>query len=171
MRKHVALIAATIVTLIAAGCGYKFTTPAAVQLADGARLVGTTTAFLSKGSFEVADPAAGLTCAGNYDPLDRKPTISAPFACSDGRTGVVTITRTPDGLSGSGTAVLSDGTVGRVGFGQLATAVLISAAMPMPSATLPAGPADLPDTLGLPAATSTATTAISPVPAPCEGLL
>jgi hypothetical protein len=121
--RAVALAAAMLVS----SCG-TYTTPAAVQMGDGVKLVGTTSASLSSGTFEVADPASSLRCSGNYDPLDMAPTITAPVVCSDGRTGVIIVTRTADGLSGSGSVVMSDGSSGRVGFGRLAAITLVAEA-------------------------------------------
>jgi hypothetical protein len=109
------------VLIAISGCG-SYTTPASIRTSSGEVLIGTTTASLSGGTFEVSD-GANLRCAGTYDALDTRPTISAPVMCNDGRSGVVTVTRTPDGRSGSGTATLSDGTTATVGFGSLAASV------------------------------------------------
>jgi hypothetical protein len=105
-----------------AGCASSVTSPAAVRLDDGRVLTGTTTASMSAGTFQVA--GAGLSCSGNYDPLDRSPVLSTPFRCSDGRAGVLTVRRTDDLLAGAGTATLSDGTVANVAFGRLAADVV-----------------------------------------------
>lgn len=106
--------------LALSGCG-SMTVPAAVRMDDGSQLVGTTTASMSAGTFEVS--GNGLSCFGNYDQFSSAPTLSAPFRCSDGRTGMMTINRTPDLMAGVGTATLSDGHTARVAFGRLAGSV------------------------------------------------
>lgn len=124
--------AVLVVAVLLAGCG-SITVPAAVKTSRGETLIGTTTAALSGGTFDVSGP--GLRCAGNYDALDTRPTISVPFHCSDGRTGLLTVTRTSDGQAGSGTAQMSDGTTARVAFGRLSSTVLQPAYPPAPAQT------------------------------------
>lgn len=119
MRRHLLLCA----VLPLAACG-SFTTPAAVRLADGTTMIGTTTAAISGGHFEVATADQSLTCSGTYDALDTTPTISVPVICSDGRYGRATVTRARDGLSGRGTVEVSDGQIGQVAFGNNAGLVL-----------------------------------------------
>ena len=103
------------------GCG-NYTTSAVVKTSTGQTLIGTTTASLSGGTFQVA-ANDGLQCYGTYDSLDPQPTISAPITCNDGRVGTLLVTRTTDGLSGSGVALLSDGTEARIGFGRLSAGI------------------------------------------------
>ncbi|TCK30138.1 hypothetical protein EV667_0225 [Ancylobacter aquaticus] len=107
-----------------AGCATSYTTPAAVRLSTETVLIGTTTAALSGGTFEVSAPDGSLKCAGTYDAYDTSAVLSAPFTCSDGRYGTVTVTRSPDRLSGKGTISLSDGSVGAVAFGKDAAAAI-----------------------------------------------
>lgn len=108
--------------LLLAGCG-TYSTPAAVQITDGRQLVGTATAAASGGTFQVTD-GQGFSCNGTYDAYDMGRIITAPVICSDGRTGTVTLHRTPDLLSGRGVFQLNDGTAGTVAFGKLASSVL-----------------------------------------------
>lgn len=119
-----------------AGCG-SVTLPAAVKTSDGRSLVGTTTAAMSGGTFSVATADRKLTCSGTYDALDTSPTISVPVTCSDGRYAKAIVTRSPDGRSGYGNAVLSDGTIAVVAFGNRAGDVL--ATTPMPATATPSG--------------------------------
>ena len=123
MIKTICIIASLLLTsLMTTACG-SYTTAAMVRTSKGETLTGTTTAALTGGTFVVRD-SGSLACSGTYDALDRRPTISAPLTGNDGRTGVLTVTRTPDGLSGSGTANLSDGTTANVGFGSLASNII-----------------------------------------------
>lgn len=119
------LTAGSIACLLAGGCATSFTTPAAVRVAGGAMLIGSTTASLDGGHFSVTD-GAKLTCGGTYDPKDNSPTLQATFACNDGRTGIVDITRNPGGLGGTGVVVLSDGTRGFAAFGSNAAETIMS---------------------------------------------
>lgn len=107
------------------GCG-SITLPAAVQLADGTALVGTTTAAISGGRFSVASPDRALTCSGTYDAFDTSLTISVPVTCTNGLSGTAFVNRAPDGMSGRGVVSVSDGTIARVAFGNNAGAVLTS---------------------------------------------
>jgi hypothetical protein len=84
----------------------------------GLILRGTTTASLSGGSFNVTD--GKLSCGGNYDALDTSPTISMPVLCSDGRRGIIIATRDKSGLSGAGTARMTDGSEATFMFGRAA---------------------------------------------------
>jgi hypothetical protein len=105
-------------------CG-TYSTPAAVQISDRRQMVGTATAALSGDTFYVTD-GRGFSCSGSYDALDNSIMISAPVIFSDGRIGTITLNRTADRLSGSGTFVLNDGMSGQVAFGKLAPSVLTS---------------------------------------------
>lgn len=119
-----------------AGCG-TITLPAAVKMTNGEAMIGTTTAAISGGRFEVASPAGDVSCSGNYDALDTRPVITAPVRCSDGRYGTIEVLRAPDGMSGSGHVRLADGTAGNVAFGR-AAATVISATSSYPAAPAPA---------------------------------
>lgn len=105
------------------GCG-SLTVPAAVRLSDGTAMVGTTTASVSGGTFKVATADGSINCGGNYNALDMSPTISVPVTCSDGKLGRAVVTRSADGMSGSGYVETSDGRTGRVAFGNNADSVL-----------------------------------------------
>jgi hypothetical protein len=84
----------------------------------GGIMRGTTTASLSEGSFSVSN--GQLSCAGTYNALDTSLTISIPVLCNDGRKGIITATREPNGLSGGGRFILTDGTMGDFMFGAAA---------------------------------------------------
>ncbi|WP_152095848.1 hypothetical protein [Rhizobium dioscoreae] len=116
-------IFALIGMLALAGCG-SITSPAAVQMDSGEAFIGTTTAAASGGHFEVRSSRKGVRCSGNYDARDASETITVPVRCTDGRYGVVTVTRTPDLMAGSGRVSLADGSSGAVAFGRLAASVI-----------------------------------------------
>ncbi len=118
---------------VLASCG-SFTLPAAVQLPDGTAMIGTTTAAMSGGSFQVATPDKSITCSGTYDAMDMTPTISVPVTCTNGLFGTAVVTRDPSGTSGSGTFKASDGSVGRVAFGNRSGSILNTPTPSMASA-------------------------------------
>ena len=62
----------------------------------------------SLAAFEATDLTTGLTCTGNYNPLENSPTFTARVVCEDGRSGTVTGPRATE-LSGTGTLELADG--------------------------------------------------------------
>lgn len=103
--------------LALAGCG-SITLPAAVKLETGEALVGTTTAAMSGGTFQVSTPSGGLTCSGTYDAFDTSTVIVVPFRCTDGRMGSARVIRSPDGQYGAGTLLMATGEKGTVGFGR-----------------------------------------------------
>ena len=111
------------------GCG-SITVPAAVKMANGEALIGTTTAAISGGTFQVSSPSGNVVCSGNYDALDTRPVITAPVKCNDGRFGKITVVRAPDGGSGAGTVTLADGSTGNVAFGRAAASVLTADSSP-----------------------------------------
>lgn len=131
MKRYMLLMLAPILS----GCG-SITLPAAVRMQDGTTLLGTTTAATSGGTFSVSATDRSMTCNGTYDPFDLSPTISVPVLCSDGRYANAIVTRAPDGRSGRGSAILSDGTSAQVAFGNNALTT-VSQANPdiFPSAT------------------------------------
>jgi len=104
------------IVLALAACSV--TEPVVVIGDKGQTLRGTTTASLSGGSFTATD--GNLTCGGSYNSLDTSVTISMPVLCSDGRRGIVIVTRDKSGLSGSGTARLTDGSTATFMFGDAA---------------------------------------------------
>lgn len=130
------VIFAPLVLVVLSACG-SITLPAAVKMNDGQALMGTTTAAFSGGTFQVATPKGDVTCSGNYDALDTRPVITAPVRCSDGRYGTITVLRAPDGMSGSGSVTLADGTQGSVAFGRAAASVIAApgAFPPAPAAS------------------------------------
>jgi hypothetical protein len=95
------------------GCSY--TTPVVVNDEKNI-LIGTTTASLSGGHFEVSDNE--VICSGTYDSLDSSPTIKAQTSCSDGRTGQVIARRDSSITSGSGIVKMDDGKTAKFLFGQ-----------------------------------------------------
>ncbi|HEV7253882.1 MAG TPA: hypothetical protein VGN97_12420 [Mesorhizobium sp.] len=123
--------------VILAGCG-TLTVPAAVRLSDGTVMIGTATAAVSGGTFAVATSDSSTRCSGTYNALDTTPTISVPVVCSDGRYADATVTRSRDGMSGTGFAVVSDGTLARVAFGNNA----LTAVTPIESQAQTAFPTD-----------------------------
>ncbi|ANM17181.1 hypothetical protein AMK06_CH02287 [Rhizobium sp. N541] len=120
-----------------AACG-TVTLPAAVKMNDGQALMGTTTAAVSGGTFQVATPKGDISCSGNYDAFDTSPVTSAPVHCSDGRYGTITVLRSPDGVSGAGAVSLADGAKGNLAFGRAAPTVLAAEdnALPLAPTTL-----------------------------------
>ena len=80
-----------------------------------------TTPAPSLAAFEATEVTTGLTCTGNYSPLENSPTFSARVVCRDGRSGTVTGPRTND-LGGTGTLELSDGGGGAVTLRRLTAA-------------------------------------------------
>ena len=102
--------------LLVAAC--TVTEPVVVIGKNGEILRGTTTASLSGGSFYVSD--GKLTCGGSYNSMDTSPTISMPVTCSDGRRGIVIVTRDNSGTSGAGTVRLTDGSEATFMFGAAA---------------------------------------------------
>jgi hypothetical protein len=133
-------VAGVFMPLVLAGCG-TITLPAAVKMSNGEAMMGTTTAAISGGRFEVATPRGDVSCSGSYDALDTRPVITAPVRCSDGRYGTITVLRAPDGMSGTGNVVLADGTAGNIAFGRAAASVLATSEATSPiAATAPVLP-------------------------------
>ncbi len=99
-------------SIFLAGCALSITTPAAVHLTSGLILTGNATGSLSEGKFDVATADRMVRCSGNYDPLDTSPVITAPFTCTDGRTGAFRIVRAEDKMSGVGAVIFTGGEVG-----------------------------------------------------------
>lgn len=110
-----------LIFLLLSACG-SVTSPATVSLPDGTMLVGTTTASMSAGTFEVSAADNSLKCSGNYDQYSMARILNAPFTCNDGRTGLLAVVRTPDLRAGAGDAIFTDGTKGHASFGRLAGA-------------------------------------------------
>ena len=72
-------------------------------------------------AFEATEVTTGLTCTGNYRPLENSPTFTARVVCKDGRTGTVTGPRASE-LGGTGTLELADGSGGAVTLRRLSAA-------------------------------------------------
>ena len=113
--KPVAIVAGFI---LLAACTVTY--PVAVIGENGEVMRGTTTASLGSGSFSVSD--GKITCAGSYDSSDRSITISMPVLCSDGRKGIIIVTRNRNLQSGSGRVRMDDGTEADFIFGEAAAA-------------------------------------------------
>lgn len=149
------------------GCG-TVTEPAAVRTSDGTLLLGSTSASLTGGGIFTATSADGLECNGSYDAFDTARVISAPLSCSDGRTGILTVTRTPELTAGVGNLTLNDGTTATVAFGNLVGQIvapiertpldqtLEARFLSLPGAAPPAQTTSRPSTLYSPAPTTTA---------------
>ncbi|TRB03485.1 hypothetical protein EXN61_21725 [Agrobacterium tumefaciens] len=120
MRLYFAVL---FVPFFVTSCG-TITLPAAVKMDAGEVLIGTTTASPNGGLFEVSSPDNATTCSGTYNPYDTAPILEAPFKCSDGRFGNVVVSRSANGMEGTGLVNLSDGSSGRVAFGSSASRVL-----------------------------------------------
>jgi hypothetical protein len=113
-RKITAFAAA----LCAAGCST--TEPVAVvgKGVPGGIVLGTATASLAGGSFNVSNGV--LSCGGDYNALDMSPTITIPLLCNDGRKGIIIATRDNSGISGGGHFTLNDRTTDDFIFGPAA---------------------------------------------------
>ena len=115
------------------GCATSFTVPAAVRTTKGEMFYGSTTASTTGGHFEVNEMNGRARCSGTYDPWDNRRTISSSFTCTDGRSGTITVTRRTDGVGGTGSVRMNDGTTGFAAFG--ADASTITASEPAGSPT------------------------------------
>lgn len=58
-----------------------------------------------------------LICKMRVERLQSEAVIEGTMLCTDGRTGRITLTLTPDGRSGSGIAIFTDGSTSAVVFG------------------------------------------------------
>jgi hypothetical protein len=131
-RGRGAVAGASCMVAVAFLAGCSVTEPIEGITSDGQVLQGTTTASMSGGRF--TGTSDNLSCSGTYNPAESSRTISMPMKCNDGRTGVIVATRDPDGISGTGIAHLSDGTVARFAFG----ADIASLTPPPPPGSQPA---------------------------------
>jgi hypothetical protein len=100
------------------GCG-EITVPIRGQIGTEQAIGLVTARFNGAGTFTITTESR-LECEGTYDSWTRALTITAPVVCNDGRTGTAIITRLPDLYSGTVTGTLSDGTEGKLVFGDLA---------------------------------------------------
>ena len=91
--------------------------PISAKMNTGETFKGFTIASRDGGHFSAQSSRHAVKCSGSYDPRDRRPTVTLPVECSDGRTGQAEITRTPDLMAGRGTVKLSDGSSGRLTVG------------------------------------------------------
>ena len=86
--------------------------PASARMDSGETFKGSTIASNGKGRFSVQSSRKAVKCSGSYDLSDRRPKITLPVKCSDGRNGKVEVTRAPDMMSAKGKVKLSDGSAG-----------------------------------------------------------
>ncbi|MFS8048000.1 hypothetical protein [Rhizobium sp. BR 314] len=93
--------------------------PASAKMDSGEIFKGTTIASGSDGRFSVQSSRRSVKCSGSYDLRDRRPKITLPVKCSDGRTGRVEVTRAADLMSAWGIVKLSDGSAGRLTVGKV----------------------------------------------------
>lgn len=74
----------------------------------------------AKAKMDSGEIFKGTTIASGSDDLrDRRPTITLPVKCSDGRIGRIEVTRAADLMSAWGTVKLSDGSAGRLTVGKV----------------------------------------------------
>jgi hypothetical protein len=91
--------------------------PVSAKMDSGETFKGSTIASRDGGHFSVQSSRHSVKCSGTYDLKDRRPTITLPVKCSDGRTGQAEVTRAPDLMSGWGKVKMSDGSTGRLAIG------------------------------------------------------
>jgi hypothetical protein len=91
--------------------------PVSARMDSGETFKGSTIASNGNGRFSVQSSRKAVKCSGTYDLSDRRPTITLPVKCSDGRKGKVEVTRARDLMSAWGKVKLSDGSVGRLTVG------------------------------------------------------
>ncbi|MGV1794782.1 hypothetical protein [Rhizobium sp. A37_96] len=92
--------------------------PVSARMDSGETFKGSTIASHGNGRFSVLSSRRSVKCSGTYDLSDRRPTVTLPVKCSDGRTGKVEVTREPDLMSAWGKVKLSDGSTGRLTVGK-----------------------------------------------------
>jgi hypothetical protein len=98
----------------------KIILPAFAKMDSGETFKGSTIASPhGNGLFSVQSSRRAVKCSGTYDLRDRRPTVTLPVKCSDGRTGKVEVTRAADFMSASGKVKLSDGSTGRLAVGSV----------------------------------------------------
>ncbi|MEF0941348.1 hypothetical protein [Rhizobium sp. BR 362] len=88
--------------------------PVLAKMDSGETFKGSTRASHGNGHFSVQSSRHSVKCSGAYDLKDRRPTVTLPIKCSDGRTGQAEVTRAPDSMSAWGKVKLSDGSAGRL---------------------------------------------------------
>lgn len=93
--------------------------PLLAKMDSGETFKGSTIASRGNGRFSVTSSRRSVKCSGAYDLKDRRPTVTLPVKCSDGRTGQAVVTRAPDLMSASGKVKLSDGSTGRLTVGTI----------------------------------------------------
>lgn len=108
------------IAALAACAPRQYLLPVVGMMQDGSPMQGQIVLDLGgEGRFTVEN-LDGFSCSGTYDVYNRNPTIRIPITCSDGRFGDVLATRSANGVSGTATAKLTDGTTGRFVFGEVA---------------------------------------------------
>ncbi|MFS8056757.1 hypothetical protein QD357_28665 [Rhizobium sp. BR 317] len=93
--------------------------PVSAKMDSGETFKGSTIASHGNGRFSVQSSRHSVKCSGAYDLKDRRPTVTLPMKCSDGRTGQAEVTRAPDLMSAWGKVKLSDGSAGRLVVGSV----------------------------------------------------
>ena len=116
--RHFVVATSALVSALCSGCSTTWPVAVVSKGIPGGVMRGTATAAVSGGSFKVSN--GSLSCAGDYDAFDYSPTISVPVLCTDGRKGIITVTRDNSGMSGGGHFTLNDGTTGDFIFGAAA---------------------------------------------------
>jgi hypothetical protein len=91
--------------------------PLFAKMDSGETFKGHTRASHGDGRFSARSSRGSVKCSGTYDLRDRRPTITLPIKCTDGRTGQAVVTRAPDLMSAQGKVKLSDGSTGRLAVG------------------------------------------------------
>ncbi|TXI01787.1 MAG: hypothetical protein E6Q76_16590 [Rhizobium sp.] len=91
--------------------------PVSAKMDSGETFKGFTRASHGHGRFSVASSRHAAKCSGTYDLRGRRPMVTLPVKCSDGRSGKLEVTRTADLMSAWGTVKLSDGSTGRLTVG------------------------------------------------------
>lgn len=91
--------------------------PLFAKMDSGETFKGHTRASHGDGRFSARSSRGSVKCSGTYDLRDRRPTITLPIKCTDGRTGQAVVTRAPDLMSAQGKVKLSDGSAGRLDVG------------------------------------------------------
>ncbi len=100
--------------LIASGCSTSKVTYVGPDGPYGSGIMTGGFASMSNGRFSIAD--AGITCSGNYSSWEDGP-LKFPVWCSDGTSGTVTLSPSPDIKStGVGTIQIYDGEPRQIAF-------------------------------------------------------
>lgn len=115
MRMLAVGVGVLVLVLVCAGCA-KITVPVSGRI-GGQPVSGETSGTVTGEGVFAVTLANGGRCSGTYDPLTMVKKFTVPVECTDGRTGVLDVERKDDGVSGTATGRLSDGTLGQFVFG------------------------------------------------------